>query len=96
LAQGALAQLVSGPTTACLASVVQTNHYTYFYNGSCPYVRWQVTGGTVISETPTQVTVEWTTAGANRSVRYQGENRGEGCLETLFVYVIKYTNDIVL
>jgi hypothetical protein len=89
LAHGALAQLVSGPTEVC-----RNTPETYFYNGSCPFGSWQLpSGGTVVAQSATSVTVQWSTTG-NKQVRYQGAERGEGCLATLNVLVIQQPVEI--
>jgi hypothetical protein len=62
---------------------------TYFFNGSCPFGNWQVSsGGTVVAQSATSVTVQWNTTG-NQQVRYRGAIRDEGCLATLNVLVIQ-------
>jgi hypothetical protein len=81
LAQGALAQSISGPTEVC-----RNTPETYFYNGSCPFASWQVTGGTILAQSAASVTVQWG-AGGNGRVRYLPSDRN--CLEpSLAVFVI--------
>jgi hypothetical protein len=82
LAQGALAQLVSGPTEVC-----RNTPETYFYNGSCPFGSWQLpSGGTVVAQSASLVTVQWG-AGGNGLVRYRPSDRD--CIEApLGVFVI--------
>jgi hypothetical protein len=91
LAQGALAQSISGPTEVC-----RNTQQTYFYNGSCPFGSWLITGGTIVSQSASLVTVQWG-AGGNGLVRYRPSDRD--CIEApLGVLVISppvemdYTN----